>query len=435
MKQKVILIAMSFILILFMILIIVAWKEKNIIENSNEIKQSEYISTITPELGNDNISENNYSRVMFELGGYGAFYIETEYEDGLVRINGEKESESYMKSGIYLMFESVTSWFPKNRLFDIEIELYKNDGNIGEQITLKNVYVFDGHINEIYDIENIECFIILDDGEDVVFDLSKLKSVNWLGVYTNSVKFNCSDLSAMSNLVHLTAYGGSIQGNIVDLARAKSLECIELYGGDVDINLDDLAQIKSLKQIILSLYQVNITGDLESISNNIEVLRISNINISGNLHSLSDNVKLKDLKIEGSSNVIGNLEDLKSLVNLESLSLINCDEIDGNLESILGMNRLKYLWINSEQISGNISSLKNNADLIYVDLSSNNFSGDISIFAELKKLIVLGLASDSIIGDIGTLGVLNNLKECYTSDCPNITGELIIVNSKEIYGD
>lgn len=187
---------------------------------------------------------------------------------------------------------------------------------------------------------------------------------------------------------------------------------------------------------IKSVYVSN--SDVEvSISDKYNFYSISDITIPSESASLDINrvIDLNDLKYSKSiqqinltaSRIEGNIDSLSNLVNLTALSL---SDSYGDIKSLDKLTSLTTLLLNGKNILGNLSSLVNLSKLNNLDVRETSIMGDISSFSGLKALNSFNVAN--VTGDISTLKTCVELTTLQFYKA-NILGDLAVLPDKTNY--
>lgn len=155
------------------------------------------------------------------------------------------------------------------------------------------------------------------------------------------------------------------------------------------VDLNDLKYSKLIQQI--NFTNSRIEGDLDSLSNLVNLTVLSLSNLSGDIKSLGKLTSLTALELNG-KNIFGNLS---SLVNLSRLNKLNVKEtsIMGDISSLAGLKALKSF--NVPNVTGDISTLKTCVELTTLQFYRANISGDIAVLPDKTSYLYLGESKNS----------------------------------------
>ena len=154
---------------------------------------------------------------------------------------------------------------------------------------------------------------------------------------------------------------------------------------------------------MLDLDDTNITGDLDVLKENFELmcLPLQNTRVSGNLQSLAKAPKLLRLRLRGTQ-VSGELVALSNAKGLYSLDLSET-KVLGDLVALSNATWLHELDLSKTKVYGDLVALSNATGLGHLDLSETKVYGDMASFANLTGLTTLKLSSTKVSGDFSVI--------------------------------
>lgn len=97
-----------------------------------------------------------------------AIFLETQYNDAELYIDGERTDCYIRKIGNGLIFDILDSGLPKNKVINFEIHLFNEENNEAEKLTISDFYYSHNEdITNILEIESIRYLVLEDADGDV----------------------------------------------------------------------------------------------------------------------------------------------------------------------------------------------------------------------------------------------------------------------------
>ncbi len=312
-------------------------------------------------------------------------------------------------------------------LENIEFQNVRNFETIGfsnTQNIKKFVTVFT-QIDSLNDLINNTNLIELTIPGAGLRSISGLK--NFQKLETLNLSGNRSYLGELLDLTHLKNLNINDTGlsNDYVLTSSKSLEVL-LADSNKLTTINGLTNMTNLKEVSLKNNQIKSIDPL-FYKNKIHSISLSNNRINNlmPLSTMSALLKVKDLKLDLSSNKITSTQGISSMRNISNLNL--SDNSISNIGDIASLHKLKELNLDNNFIQ-DISNLKWATNINQLSLKENSIE-DVQPLSELFKLTGRLDISSNRITDISVLSKLSNklriiVKDNYILDktCPIAKG-------------
>ncbi|CAI5942223.1 unnamed protein product [Closterium sp. NIES-65] len=260
--------------------------------------------------------------------------------------------------------------------------------------------------------------------------LTKLASLRYLDLSSNSINGSISSLSKLRGLVHLDLSGNSdVSKGIEALPAIRGLVHLDLSDSGVEGPIPTALATMRLTYLDLSLNRL--TGTIPAFIGMMKSLVYLNLAATGEEglngllpRSIGNLVNLRELylhknRLTGRVNSIGKLTKLqrlllgdnyfrqvfpsnfKALRNLDYLSM-RYNSFSGDLPTFIGnLTKLSFLSLNDNLLSGSVpATYKNLKNLQTLNLQNNRLSGYLPDFTSQSKLKSIDVSGNYITGPL-----------------------------------